>query len=232
MSGKASLSDGLSTQAAVGLPLLWAVVSGTVGGILALSVALALHKPSPWLYAFVTFGAVAAVGWLLGLSWWAGLVRSILGDDEPASTPSAYASDVYHVQVEHETDPAFLWVDNLEIPGDPDTITRAARMVAAGQPFTLACLGGRGKPMTRAQFESMRDYLAARGFAYRANNGPNSTTLLNRAGISLIRKIAERPLSDEQNNPLTSSIDAGVRIYSAGTDTHIRTQKTRAARRA
>ena len=225
---KPSLSDGLSTQAAIGLPLAWAGCSALIAGILALSLAMATHQEKPWTWAGVTFGVVLAAGWIFGLTWWAGLVRTIIGGDLPAPAPSSYESDTaFKVQVDHGGDPNYLWVDNLAIPGNPDTITRMARMVASGADFTLAALGGRGKAMTRSEFEAARDYLAAHGYGYKATSGQNSTTLLNAAGRSLMRKIAERSLSEEAPPPTAHGYTPGLRIYSMNADAHTHTQKGR-----
>ena len=231
MSGKASLSDGLSGQV-VGVLAAIALISALAGGVLALSLAIAEKWSSPGLYFLVTFAAVFCLAWLLGLSWWSSILKAIVGIEQPAPA-QVMAAETFQVQVDHDTgDPAYLWVDNLAIPGDPDTITKAARMIAAGQPFTLACLGGRGKVMTRAEFEAMRDYLGSRGFCYRANNGPNSITLLNKAGESLMRKIAGRPTSEETHTPQERPTAPGLRLYSKTTDTHIYTQHTPGRRRA
>lgn len=229
---KASLSDGLSRQA-IGVLVAIAFVSALAGGALALALAIATHQDKPFLWAGITAAAVFFVGWLLSLSWWSSILKAILNIDQPIETTSTYASEpAFKVQVDHGGDPNYLWMDNLEIPGNTDTIIRMARMVASGTDFTLAALGGRHKVMTRDEFVAVRDYLASHGYGYKANSGTNSTTLLNAAGRSLMRRIAERPLSEDAPSPTAHGYSPSLRIHSTNTDVHTGTQKGHKARRA
>ena len=54
----------------------------------------------------------------------------------------------------------------LDLPVSQATITQVAKRLAAGGTFGYASLAGPGKPLTRGEFENLRDEFINRGLAY------------------------------------------------------------------
>lgn len=96
--------------------------------------------------------------WLLLLKYYNSLLKTtehvIPTDEEPAQQQPVPTKRVrLHIEEtgNHER--------RVELPIPLDTLATVARAVRNGRPFSIANLTGRGKPLTRGQFETLRDWL-------------------------------------------------------------------------
>lgn len=166
MGTKADLKDILSPTAGVILPGAQAALTGIACGVIAGSIARMTGGD------ILTVGGLAAGlgfggGLLFGLSWWRARVSAILGELQAAAL--AYPAETVRLEVYTDQDtnyPAASW---LELDLNPQALTAALQALAAGADLSMSSLAGRGKPLSRAEFCTLRDALIAADLAYWAN---------------------------------------------------------------
>jgi hypothetical protein len=82
-----------------------------------------------------------------------------------------------------------VWAD-LDLPRE--AAIRAARCIESGGDFSLSSLAGAGKPLSRAEFELMRDEFIRRGLARWRNESAHAQgCVLSPAGRAVVRRLAE-----------------------------------------
>lgn len=82
----------------------------------------------------------------------------------------------------------------LDLPLSTQQITVVAALLASGRPFALASFAGQGKPLSRAEFESLRDYFFEHGLArWRNDRAPNQGIELTPPGRALMRRFSSPP---------------------------------------
>ena len=168
-----------------------AAITGLFGAVLLLAIAWLAKWPDLWIYALLSWAAISAIAWLL-------LMRrylEIVGGDHSGNSPSGI-SKVYPTTTKVEivaTDPAGefsagRWAD-LKV--NLGSLNEVARRLAAGSSFSHAGLAGPGRPLSRSEYEVLRDEFIARGLAYWRSPGSHSQGVcLSRAGVAVMRHFA------------------------------------------
>ena len=169
------------------VPLLQSVASGWIVGIAAGVVCTAFHWPL-WPAPLVGVGSLALV-WFTSL----GDRRPPLPEPPAEAHVSIPGFDVPEVklklQVEEDGGRTLRYG---ELPIEERALRRVARGVQDGQSFAVSVWSGRGKPLTRSEFEQLRgwmlrhDYLRWKDPRYR-QLGMEFT----RKGEALLRALAE-----------------------------------------
>lgn len=183
----------------VAVPFLQALISGIVVNVLGLAVLLATG--GEWRFAFVAGAAVAAVAWFSLLSDNRRLLRvteRIIGIDglgEPRSAGDGYigepaGSAEIGVRLRVDEDEATTKYGHLPI--DVEALRVVARGVLDGQSFAVSTWTGRGKPLSRAQFEELRGWLFKQGYARWENPDNHAQGVAFTAkGLALWRALVE-----------------------------------------
>jgi hypothetical protein len=183
------LEDVLSPLAALGLPIGWALISGLVAGTLAGFWAVLSGAGGPLDYGLVAGFAVFGLAWLRGLAWWRGLIRSIVAPI-PEPSPELYRVETVRVELMQENGEAGAWLD---LPIDRGRLVELCKGIEAGSTFSLASFGGRGKLLSRSEFEGLRDEFIKRGLArWVSPHAHNRGLELTGSGRALIRTIGRQ----------------------------------------
>lgn len=190
----ANLKDALSPVAAVGIPLAWGATAGVAAGLVGLSWAVAKQQPDPFAVAGVAGGLAFGAAWLRGLAWWGSLAREIVSGPQPQPAGEVYPTEVTRVAltIQDSSAPAFPHGHFFDLPISAEQMRAiSAHLVRRGYDFSMASCAGRGKPLSRSEYESLRDCLIE--FDLAAWNNPDARAQgvrLNGAGRAFVRKWA------------------------------------------
>lgn len=167
--------------AGVLLPGAQAAVTGCAAGVVAGSVAyMAGGDPLTW--GALVGGVVFCGAWLGGLAWWRNAISP-----QPDLSPVALPAET--VRVELVTNDGH-WVDWLNLPLSLETVTEAARALL-GNGYNTSNLGGAGRALTRAQSETLRDWLIKHELATWRRAGAHTAGWdLTPSGRALMRRLA------------------------------------------
>lgn len=166
---------------AVIVPALQAIFTGFFCGLASGTIALLAGYPKFFTLALVV-GTLAMV-----LTWLTASDRAIPKPEKPK--PDNYQAVTVRVDLLQEDSKAGWFLD---IPLDRERLTLVCRSLQGGCDFSLASLGGAGKPLTRSEFEILRDYFITRGLARWINpHAHNAGCSLSAAGRAIVRRFAE-----------------------------------------
>lgn len=130
------------------------------------------------------------VVWLISLSFW----RSRVYRTPQPKLPSVLgSSEVLRLQVmTHDLESAYgrgVWAS---LPIDRETLIEIAIKLAGGASFSHASLVGKYRPLSRAQYEAVRDEFLARGLVYwNSPHSRNQGLSMSRAGVAAMKRLAE-----------------------------------------
>jgi len=80
---------------------------------------------------------------------------------------------------------------NTDLPVDMGTLIKVCEHLYSGGDFSLASLGGPYKPLSRSQFESLRDVMIADGLArWKDENAHNLGAFLTHEGLEMVKHFA------------------------------------------
>jgi len=196
--------QGLHT--AVVVPLAQSSVTGTVTGLMALSLAWAAHIDDP-----VALGALAAavshlITWLVLLRRWYSTMecfKSLL-DTKPSTqadnqiTTKSIAKPNLRLDITNHNR-----VQILDLPIQPEQLKSWADGLANGLSLSKSTWTGSGKLFSTSEYRSMRDTLIQRGLARWKNPGsPKQGWELTVAGRAVVREASVQSL------PYPTSINA------------------------
>jgi len=90
----------------------------------------------------------------------------------------------------------------LEIPGiAPEVLAEVAELVLAGHNFSMGSMSGRYKPLSRNQYEAMRDRLIESGaLSWASDKSHSQGVTITKPGLALFRCIAQTYLPDDQSD--------------------------------
>jgi len=176
----------ITPMAGVVLPVLQAGITALGVGMLAGSVAWIRGSNNPIGISFISAAAVFLLVWFLSLDSWRGLVRN-----DPLPTYQAINNRADTVRVELIKDNGH-WGDWLDLPIDQARMIEMAKAVINdNKEFSLASFGGRGKLLSRNQFELLRDDMIALGLArWVSKHTHNRGCELTGSGRAIFRKYA------------------------------------------
>lgn len=198
MTEKDEIHAFLSPQV-TGILIAQAAISGIAAG--AVGMAVAILSDGNWLgWGLAAGGGTFCISWLGGLTWWRSRIENIGKHDQVI--PAEYPAEVVRVQVEQN---AGHWVDYLDIPLDREKLVSVSKAIAGGAGFSLSALGGKGKSLTRSEFESLREYLVSHGLAFWTRPGSHTRgSELTAAGRALFRRLAA---DEDLTHPTTRGFD-------------------------
>ncbi len=211
-------------QTAVMIPLAQSGVTGTITGLLALSLAWAAQMDSP-----AVLGALAAttshlVTWLILLRRW----YSTMEYFESLLDTKVNTQTDHQITVEAKETPNLrLDITNhnrvqiLDLPIQPEQLHSWADGLANGLSLSESTWTGSGKLFSTSEYRSMRDTLIQRGLARWKNPGsPKQGWELTVAGRAVVREAAVQSL------PYHTSINAqsSINPESVRTHAHVRTE--------
>jgi hypothetical protein len=176
------------------VPIAQATTTGSLAGGAAWAAAVTWRWSEPIAWAVIVFAVVTFIAWAVYRGEWRRAVDVVLGVIPPIDPAPAevYQQEVVKIQVISQ-DPggafaAGIWAD---LPLTLELATQAARRVVATGAFSHASLAGPGRPLTRSQFETLRDEFIARGLAVWNNPGAHSQGVtLTAAGRATIKRLA------------------------------------------
>lgn len=174
-------------QAGWTLPLLQSITSGLIiGGAFTAAAAL--------------FGWDLKIGLLTGMIaaglFWFGYQERWQRFTIPVPEPEPTAPQVMAAEIQApQTVRVELKVENgadyISLPISQAKAERVFYLLSVGRDFSLASLAGPGKPLSRSEFEILRDVLIERGLAEWINpNAHNQGVKLTAAGRAIMRKFA------------------------------------------
>jgi len=171
-------------------PLLQALVTALI--VAGLVLWLVVRAAWPVELAGVAFMVTLALVWFFLLV----SHRHLLWDETvtPLETPAMPLPPVETAQVRLEVvDEAAGRVAYAHLPLPLATLRTLARAIATGQPFTVARWTGRGKPLSRGQFETVRTWLLNDGYARWVDGGNRQLGVeMTAKGQALWRELAGR----------------------------------------
>lgn len=183
------MSDTQNLISSVAIPASQAGITGVLIGasLGSLATVAGWNNPIAWGAMGMTGGTTLA--WLYFRAEWADRLRPA-----PAPTPAkVYAAETpFRVQIT-ATDPsgAFGRGTFLDLHIDEITLLAVARRLATGTSFSHAGLAGPGRPLSRAQYECLRDEFVSRGLLYWNNPAHNTGVGMTLAGKRFFQRILE-----------------------------------------
>lgn len=160
-------------------PLLQAVVTALAAGVLGVGITIMVGWP--WYAPLAIAGLAFAFSWLLLMQYFNGLLvarERVINDVNARRPPQEIPVKRVRLEVKEDAQTTRL----VDLPLAPATLATVARAVQNGRPFSVSSLTGRGKPLTRGEFEGLRDWLLSSGYA-RWTDADN-----RRAGVTFTAK--------------------------------------------
>jgi len=170
------------------IPLLIALITGLLVGVLALAVG--------YLMRWERFLELAAIsGLIISLLTWRAVLRL------SGALPEADLSDVgnptperVRLQLDHQDGRGADWLD---LPIDTNRMIAISERVLDGGSFSHASLAGQGKPLSRNEYEVLRDVFLSRGLVRWINPGAHAQGLrLTGKGRAVARGFASMAAAD------------------------------------
>lgn len=149
-------------------PIVAAAVIGIGVGLVALGIALASKSSSAFQISMIWTGTGVILGFLWGSIIWADKLAQMYSPRQYAAEVNAIKPEPVRLEIVDRTDGRYK-VDWIDLPAD---IT-LQQMVKLGKllqendfKFGTRDVSGKYKPLSRAQYEILRDLLVKRKFAY------------------------------------------------------------------
>lgn len=172
------------------VPLLQSLTTGALSGIAAWAI-LAVTD-SDRRFALLIMAIVSILSWLAYKSRWESILAAFGGielDSQPEPAPEPAAVDVVRVELIQDNGHRGSWID---LPLDDWQAVHVARLLTTGAQLSHAALSGRGKPLSRAEYEALRTVMLQRGLARWINTRARSRGLeLTPAGRAVMKRIAQ-----------------------------------------
>lgn len=130
----------------------------------------------------------AAYGWFVSVSLFNSLLR-VEERIEAEPEPKPESAPVRRVKLEVKENGSHEVRQTL--PLDDTTLATVARAVQNGRAFTVGSMTGRGRPLSRSQFDALRDWMLASDYLRwaDASNRQRGTEFTSK-GTALIRALA------------------------------------------
>jgi hypothetical protein len=204
MSGQPDTIEG-----ALLIPILQSCMSGTLAGALGGSAATVYGWDDPAAWAVLGGIVTALLTWIIYRGEWRHALNVVLGVTQPDETqPTVEYPQVTRIEViSQDPQGAFMagvWCD-IDLP--PEQVSQAARRVRDTGSFSHATLAGPGRPLTRSEYETLRDAFISRGLVTWINPGAHAQGLtLTAAGRAAVRRLAETPSPITKGGPRLTKI--------------------------
>ena len=183
-------------QADVIVPALQAIITGAFVSLVVGTVAGALVAwgGRSWGAGQIVAAAFTAGFIAVAVAWF-----NLMGDRRPALPAMPEQATVTFDQVAPPEHAIKLVVEEERsmhlghLPVDVETLRMVARSILAGQSFAVGTQTGRGRPLTRSQFETLRGWLLKHGYiSWVDANSRQLGMEWTARGKALLRGLAER----------------------------------------
>lgn len=173
----------LTMTAGVWLPAAQALAGGSMGFVIVATIAWA-NGADPWRWGAVGGAVAAGISWIGGMGWW----RSQLTSNRE---PLPHQAETINVHATLDQGDGFLWGEFLDgLSVSRDQFERLAAELVRDQEFTGARFGGRGKLLSRDEFEALRGRLVAAGFVRWRSRGRTPGCELTYSGLAIMKHVA------------------------------------------
>jgi len=184
-----------TVSADVVVPFLQSMVTGLMATLVAGALVVGLRLQ--WQYSLLAGGLALCMTWLYLLadhrkSLWS-VERYEQDIAQPAAPTSAERDRPQNVKVKLEVNESTGRIRYGHLPIDLERLSAMARSINNGRPFSVSAWSGRGKLLSRSEFEALRDWLLESGYArWRDDNNRNLGVEFTRQGAAFWRGVAER----------------------------------------
>lgn len=170
------------------VPFAQALVCGLAALLLATPVAIWQGWPA---WSVLIAGMAGFVyAWLALMKYFNSLLRiteHVIPDKQPAPAQPEVKTRRVRLEIQednqHET--------RVELPIDADKLATVAKACLNGRPFSVANMAGRGKPLTRAEYETLRDWLLSCDYLrWVDDSNRQAGVIFTKKGEALLRALA------------------------------------------
>ena len=180
--------------AAVGIPLVQSIVTGTLCAMTATALCWALEWPEAGKIGIVGGLLVTTGMWGMSLRGWMRRIERVLGvdlngDGYIGTPPQAYTEPPAPIRVEVQSEQG-RHTDILDLPAEPEKLKQLGAALAAGETFTVARWTGPAGLFSRSQYEQLRQEFINRGILRQAGQAANQGYCLSSKGRAVMRGFA------------------------------------------
>lgn len=173
----------LTMTAGVWLPAAQALAGGSIGFVMVATIAWA-NGADPWRWGAVGGSVAAGLAWIGGVIRWRNSISAPMG----ALTHQAETINV-HTTLDYGD--GFMWGEFLDgLSVSREQFERLAAELVRDPEFTGARFGGKGKLLSRDEFEALRGRLVAAGFVRWRSRGRTPGCELTHSGLAIMKRIA------------------------------------------
>ena len=199
-------------ESGVLIPAFQGAISGGVVGIIA-GVLAAVAGGDVLLWSILSGGISGLLTFWAGVQWWRAAIAP-----QPEPDPVILPAESVRVELVQN---GGNWVDWLDLPLSLDLVRGAARALVDND-FNTSNLGGAGRALSRAEAETLRDWLIRHDLAaWRRVSAHTAGWDLSGAGRAIMRRLAA--LDQVTNSPTRLELPEGW-VYRGELQTHTNPQ--------
>lgn len=174
---------------AVIVPLLQAIITGLLLALAALAGWQAYHHPSAWTVFLGGLALFTCCAWLASLAKWRAWVDAILGIEAPkpaVDAPRPGMMLTVHYQGEAGSHSGVY----ADLPCSYAQLVKVAELLERDPALTHARFAGPHRPLSRAEFEALRDAFIKNGWARWTGRAHTLGAVMTPAGRAVMRSLA------------------------------------------
>lgn len=171
------------------IPLLKGIAAGGLIGLSALTLGIVFKWESPLAIAAVGFALSATFGFF----WFASQAHALHNPPPPPAPPEPMRQYEKTVRIRLDRVDSGGYVSGawFDLPIDEEKVIAAALELQRGRDFSMGSMAGKGKPLSRAEYECLRDELILQALCQWVNPHAHAQGVyLNGAGREFMRKYA------------------------------------------
>ena len=189
------MSQQTTIRESVAIPLLKALITAILFGALTVTLYAISIQITGWRIFWSVASGCALISWLIFIS-------SVPGKISKPGRIYSKTTKVKAQVIARDPSGAYMagvWAD---IPIDINKLARAAQAVNSGSDFGYASMAGKHKPLSRSEYELLRDIYIKRGLAvWRDEDCHNRGVDLTLAGRSLFKRLEQLGDRSISNSP-------------------------------
>ena len=197
-----------TSQAGAWVPLQQAGISGLLAGAFVMAICLKLNVQDGWFYALIGCMGVTIVMWTVLQFHWFNLTALEkftgldLDGDKEVGEPQQPVVNTVRVNIHEVSEDGYPRMQTANFPVSPEDLTKLARGLLAGRPFSEGEWCGDGKPFSKKQFKAMRTEMLQRKLIKLRNPKPGGGSqgfILTKSGEATMKRLVE--LAQGQPSP-------------------------------